>query len=79
MIITDQLLLTVSELAAKLKVKEAWIYGETRKTGRGTISRIRVGNYLRFSLQEVMAAHLMKDRNPEAPRRTRKCSFWRKW
>jgi excisionase family DNA binding protein len=56
----NQLLLTVSELAAALKVKESWIYGETRKTGAGTIPRIRVGKYLRFSLEEVM--HWLKDR-----------------
>jgi predicted DNA-binding transcriptional regulator AlpA len=28
-------LLTVPELATKLKVKDSWIYGETRKTGKG--------------------------------------------
>ena len=56
----NQLLLTVSELAAALKVKESWIYGETRKTGAGTIPRIRVGKYLRFSLEEVM--DWLKDR-----------------
>ncbi len=50
----DQLLLTVPELAAALRVKKSWIYGETRKTGAGTIPRIRVGKYLRFSLDEVM-------------------------
>ncbi|MCG6536519.1 MAG: helix-turn-helix domain-containing protein [Syntrophales bacterium LBB04] len=47
-------LLTVNELAAELKVKPSWIYGETRKTGPGTIPRIRVGKYLRFSMEEVM-------------------------
>ena len=56
----NQLLLTVSELAAALKVKESWIYGETRKTGAGTIPRIRVGKYLHFSLEEVM--DWLKDR-----------------
>lgn len=50
----DQLLLTVPELAAALRVKKSWIYGETRKSGAGTIPRIRVGKYLRFSLEEVM-------------------------
>ncbi len=54
MITMDQLLLTVPELAAALRVKKSWIYGETRKTGAGTIPRIRVGKYLRFSLDEVM-------------------------
>jgi excisionase family DNA binding protein len=47
-------LMTVDDLARQLKVKVSWIYGETRKTGPGTIPRIRVGKYLRFSLEEVM-------------------------
>lgn len=33
-------LLTVKELPQKLKVPESWVYGETRKTGPGTIPRI---------------------------------------
>jgi predicted DNA-binding transcriptional regulator AlpA len=51
----EQGFLTVIELAGVLKVKPSWIYGETRKTGPGTIPRIRVGKYLRFSLPEVLA------------------------
>lgn len=47
-------LLTVDDLAQQLKVKPSWIYGETRKTGKGSIPRIRVGKYLRFRLEEVM-------------------------
>ncbi len=50
----DLNLLTVDDLAQQLKVKPSWIYGETRKIGPGTIPRIRVGKYLRFSLEEVM-------------------------
>jgi len=47
-------LLTVDDLAKQLRVKPSWIYGETRKTGKGSIPRIRVGKYLRFRLEEVM-------------------------
>jgi excisionase family DNA binding protein len=47
-------LLTVDDLANQLRVKPSWIYGETRKTGKGSIPRIRVGKYLRFRLEEVM-------------------------
>jgi len=47
-------LLTVDDLARQLRVKPSWIYGETRKTGPGTIPRIKVGKYLRFTLEEVM-------------------------
>jgi excisionase family DNA binding protein len=50
----DMNLLTVGGLAEQLKVKPSWVYGETRKTGPGTIPRIKVGKYLRFSLEEVM-------------------------
>jgi excisionase family DNA binding protein len=51
---SDAKLLTVDGLANRLSVKRSWIYGETRKTGPGTIPRIKVGKYLRFSLEEVM-------------------------
>ena len=47
-------LLTVPELATALKVKDSWVYGETRKTGPGSIPRLRVGKYLRFSLHNVL-------------------------
>lgn len=50
----DMKLLTVEELALTLKVKTSWVYGETRKTGEGTIPRIYVGKYLRFSLNRVL-------------------------
>lgn len=47
-------LLTVPELATALRVPDSWVYGETRKTGSGSIPRLRVGKYLRFNLQEVL-------------------------
>ncbi len=47
-------LLTVDDLAKQLRVKPSWIYGETRKSGQGSIPRIKVGKYLRFRLEEVM-------------------------
>jgi predicted DNA-binding transcriptional regulator AlpA len=50
----DLNLLTVNDLANQLKVKPSWIYGETRKTGPGTLPRVRVGKYLRFFLPEVL-------------------------
>lgn len=56
-------LLTVSELAATLKVKDSWVYGETRKTGPGSIPRLRVGKYLRFLLQDVLI--WLKDKQNE--------------
>ena len=51
----DQELLTVSEMAAVLKVKPSWLYFRTMKKGEGAIPRIRIGKYLRFNPVEVMA------------------------
>ena len=48
-------LLTLEELAEKLKVKKSWIYSQSRQTGPGSIPRVKVGKYLRFSLEDVMA------------------------
>jgi hypothetical protein len=56
-------LLTVSELATALKVKPSWVYGETRKTGQGSIPRLQVGKYLRFDLESVI--NWLKDRQKE--------------
>ena len=56
-------LLTVPELATALKVQPSWVYGETRKTGPGSILRLRVGKYLRFSLQNVLT--WLKDKQNE--------------
>lgn len=47
-------ILTVEELAGKLKVFKSWIYARTRETGPGTIPRIKVGKYIRFVESEVM-------------------------
>jgi hypothetical protein len=49
-----QELLTVEELAKELKVKPSWIYAQSRKTGPGSIPRLRVGKYNRFILQKVL-------------------------
>ncbi len=44
-------LLSVEELAAKLKIERSWIYDKTR---RGEIPMLRVGKYCRFRLSEVL-------------------------
>jgi excisionase family DNA binding protein len=48
-------LLTINEMAEKLKVKPSWLYFRTMNTGEGTIPRIKIGKYLRFNPEEVMA------------------------
>lgn len=47
-------LLTIEELAQRLKVKKSWLYSRTRERGEGTIPRIKIGKYLRFDENEVM-------------------------
>jgi excisionase family DNA binding protein len=47
-------LLTIQEMAERLKVPVSWLYARTRQTGPGTIPRIKVGKYLRFEEAKVM-------------------------
>lgn len=46
---------SVDEIAAVLNVPKSWIYRHTKETGPGAIPRLRVGKYLRFRPNEVMA------------------------
>jgi len=50
----DQDFLTIAELARRLKVQKSWLYSRTRKTGPGSIPRLRLGKYLRFDYQAVL-------------------------
>jgi excisionase family DNA binding protein len=50
----NQELLTVDEMAKKLKVKPSWIYFRTMQTGNNSIPRVRIGKYLRFNPSAVM-------------------------
>ena len=43
------------QLADYLGVKLSWVYGETRKTGPNAIPQIRVGKYIRFIREDVIA------------------------
>ena len=47
-------LLTLEELAQKLKVKRSWVYARTRETGPGSMPRLKAGKYLRFEEVQVM-------------------------
>lgn len=47
----DLELLTVEELAAKLKVRRSWVYCKTRE---GAIPTIRVGRHCRFHFPTVL-------------------------
>ena len=47
-------LLTLNELAERLKVKKSWLYARTRERGEGTIPKIKLGKYYRFDEEAVM-------------------------
>ena len=51
----NQDLLTVPELAKSLKVKKSWVYSRSRETGPDAMPRIKVGKYVRFELDKVLA------------------------
>jgi excisionase family DNA binding protein len=46
-------LMTVSEVAAFLKVPVSWVYERTRRRGIERIPHVKLGKYLRFSLPEI--------------------------
>ena len=58
-------LITVEEMAAKLNVPASWIYQRTR-LGQQAIPHVRVGKYVRFNPDEVMAFLRKKGEMPEA-------------
>jgi excisionase family DNA binding protein len=49
-----QQLLTIDELADRLRVKRSWLYSRTREKGEGAIPKIRVGKYVRFDEAAVI-------------------------
>jgi len=46
-------LMTVSEIAAFLKVPVSWVYERTRRRGIERLPHVRLGKYLRFSMREI--------------------------
>ena len=50
--ITEELL-TVSEVAAALKVPVSWVYERTRRSGTEQIPHFKLGKYLRFRWSTV--------------------------
>ena len=46
-------LMTVSEIAAVLKVPVSWVYERTRRPGIEQLPHVKLGKYLRFSIPEV--------------------------
>jgi excisionase family DNA binding protein len=48
-------ILTLSELAERLKVSERWVYEKCRHRCQNPLPTIRIGRYLRFDWLEVSA------------------------
>lgn len=46
---------TIKDLADRTKMSVSWWYGQTRKTGQGTVPRIKKGKYILFVPEEVDA------------------------
>ena len=47
-------MLTISEMADRLKVKKSWLYRQTKRHAPGSIPRMKIGKYLRFNEAAVM-------------------------
>jgi len=48
-------ILTLSELAERLKVSQRWVYEKSRRRCQNPLPCIRIGRYLRFDWLEVSA------------------------
>jgi excisionase family DNA binding protein len=48
-------LLTIEEMANRLKVQKSWLYQFTRLKDEGAIPHLKVGKYLRFEEAKVLA------------------------
>ena len=46
-------LLTLEELADKLRVKKSWVYKQTKESSKSAFPKIKIGKYLRFDEAEV--------------------------
>ncbi|MCG6535551.1 MAG: helix-turn-helix domain-containing protein [Syntrophales bacterium LBB04] len=50
----DAEFLTVTELAARLKMKLSFFYAPTRRKGPEAIPCVKIGKYIRYQLPDVM-------------------------
>ena len=50
----NQEIITVHELAKKLRVPVSWVYRQTSRKDPGCMPRIQVGKYVRFRFSEVL-------------------------
>lgn len=57
-------LLTVEEIAERLKVPKSFFYAPCRRKGPDAVPCIRVGKYLRYH-EPTVRAHFAKQRRPD--------------
>jgi hypothetical protein len=53
--IDPDMILTLGELAGRLKVKPRWVYEKSRRRCQNPLPCIRIGRYLRFDWTRVSA------------------------
>ena len=51
--VQDHDLLTVQEVAKKLRVPVSWVYERTRRRGIEKMPHLKLGKYLRFRYSEI--------------------------
>ena len=54
-VIDPSQILTLEELAQRLKVSERWVYEKSRRRCQNPLPTIRIGRYLRFDWTSVSA------------------------
>ncbi len=57
-------IITLAELAERLKVSQRWVYEKSRRRCQNPLPCIRIGRYLRFNWLDV-SAWLQKNSNVE--------------
>jgi hypothetical protein len=65
-VIDPNQILTLEDVAARLKVSERWVYEKTRLRCRNPLPCIRMGRYLRFHWIDV-SAWLVRHSNVTGP------------
>jgi len=58
-------LLTIKEMAARLRVPVSFLYARTRQRGPDALPVVRVGKYCRFDADAVLAYFAKKQREGE--------------
>jgi excisionase family DNA binding protein len=61
-------ILTLAEIADRLKVSQRWVYEKTRNRCQNPLPCIRIGRYLRFNWQDV-SEWLLQHSNVASPSR----------